>query len=136
MSIRSSSGDRLIPSLAEEFEELFFSKQCKDIIDEIHHVQWKLCYGCMFNHPGQLAHICLADYENKVDCCFNQAFEKVSLDLLLEDVKKKDERKVLHVNEVMLSVLASTIHSKFEFHIRNYEHKKETLPCILDCMDS
>ena len=27
-----------VPSLIEEFEELLFSKQCKDIIDEIHHV--------------------------------------------------------------------------------------------------
>ena len=33
-----------VPSLTEEFEELLFSKQCKDIIDEIHCVQWKLCY--------------------------------------------------------------------------------------------
>ena len=51
-----------ILSLAEEFEELLFSEQCKDIIDEIHYVQWKLCYGCMFNHPEQLDHdICLTD---------------------------------------------------------------------------
>ena len=62
----------VIPSLTEEFEERLFSKQCKDI-DEIHHVEWKLCYGCMFYHPGQLDHyICLADWEKKVDCCFER----------------------------------------------------------------
>ena len=56
-----------LPSLTEEFEELLFCKQCKDIIDEIHCVQQKLCYGCMFNHPGQLDHdICVADWEKKV----------------------------------------------------------------------
>ena len=38
-------------SSAEEFEELLFHKQCEEIIYEIHRVQRKLCYGCMFNRP-------------------------------------------------------------------------------------
>ena len=39
------------------------------------------------NRPGQLDHdICLADFEKKVDHCFDKAFGKVSFDLLLEDV--------------------------------------------------
>ena len=116
-----------IPSLTEEFEELLFSKQCKDIIDEVHHVQRKLCYGCMFNHPGQLDHdICLADREKKVDCCFDEAFEKVSLDLLLDNVKKEMKEKYPYVNDVMLSVIASTIHSNSSSISGIYEHKTET----------
>ena len=43
--------------------------------------------------------ICLADWEKKVDRCFDEAFEKVSLDLLLEDVKKEMKEKFPYVNE-------------------------------------
>lgn len=126
-----------VPSLTEEFEELLFSKQCKSIIDEIHRVQEKLCYGCMFNRPGQLDHdICLADWEKKVDRCFDAAFENVSLDLLLEDVKKEIKEKYPYVNDVMLSVLASTIRSNGNSLSGTMNMKKKLLPRILGCMDS
>ena len=123
-----------VPSLTKEFEELLFSKQCKDIIDETHRVQRKLCYGCMFDRPGQLDHdICFADWEKKVDRCFDEAFENVSLDLLLEDVKNEMKEKYPYVNEVMLSVLSSTIlsNSSSISGIMNII----LLPRILDCTD-
>ena len=123
-----------VPSLTEELEELLFSE---NIIDEIHRVQRKLCYGCMFNRPGQLDHdICIADWEKKVDRCFDEAFENVSLDLLLEDVKKEMKEKYLCVNEVMLSVLASTIRSNSSSISGIMNIKKKLLPHILDCTDS
>ena len=71
-----------------------------------------------------------------MDRCFDAAFENVSLDLLLEDVKKEIKEKYPYVNDVMLSVLASTIRSNGKSISGTMNMKKKILPRILECMDS
>ena len=78
------------PSLAVEFEELLLQRHCLELIDKIHRVQRVLCYGCQYDRPGQLDHdVGLADWEDKVDHCFDTAYENVKLKPLFEDAKRE-----------------------------------------------
>ena len=100
------------PSLAKEFEERLLQKHCQELIDEIHRVQRTLCYGCQYDCPGQRDHdVCLADWEEKVDQCFDTAYENIPLEPLFDEVKNELKRKFPYVNMNMLTVLAETIQS-------------------------
>ena len=62
------------PSFAVEFEKLLLQKHCWELIDETH-VQRIFHYGCQYDPPGQLDHVCLTDWEDKVNHCFDMAYE-------------------------------------------------------------
>ena len=99
------------PSLAVEFEELLLQRHCLELIDGIHHVQRTLCYGCQYDRPGQLDHVCLADWEDKVDRCLDASYENVKLEPLFENAKRELTRKYPYVNMAVLTVLADMVRS-------------------------
>ena len=122
MEMVSSSSDRMeidvpnpmdtehSPSLVEAFEQILQLIHCDKVVDEIQKIERSMCYGCQNDCPGQKDHnVCFADWEGRVDKCFDTAYENVALEPLFQRAKKEIKEKHPHVNITVLNILADTV---------------------------